>query len=286
MKESSASLETSKLNPPVNSQPDNSTVNNGASSNKDEGPKKPRSLAEIFGNTSDETDLDISLEDDTPDDPNAPLDSIERLMKRQNLTPEQAYGIKVPMKDGAEPLTIGQMKDKLSELVDFEHRVSEFEERRIKQEGDLLRSQAELRGLIEILPKDAIKPEILAKVRARQETVARNEKRQTLEHIPEWRDETRRAKEIEDIVDTLGDYGFDASFLESVVDHRAIKLLNDFTKMRNRIRKSLESVRDPKRLGIRPSGKGAPRKPPVENTSRKNPAPTQGDRLRAFLDKS
>lgn len=286
MPELNASLETSKPNSPANSQPDNSAVNNGAP-NKTEQPNKPRSLADIFGNKSDETNLDISLEDDTPDDPNEPVDSIDRLMKRQKLTPEQAYAIKIPMKDGAEALTIGQLKDRVGELVDFETREMEFEERRIRQEGELLRSQSELRDLLSILPKDAIKPEVLEKLRKRQETTVRNEKRLTIEHIPEWRDEKRRSKEIEGMIDMLGDYGFEPSFLDTVVDHRVVKFLRDTFIIRERIRKSLAEVRDPKRLGVRPSGKGKVGKAPADGSNaRRNHSPTNRDRLMDYLSKS
>jgi hypothetical protein len=289
MTELNASLETSKQNQQPNSQADNAgTVpnKNGAAPNKqDEQGNKPRSLADLFGSKSDESSTEIALDDDTPDDPEAPLDSIERLMKRHKLTAEQAYAIKVPMPNGAEALSIGEIKDKVAELTDFEMRVVQFDERRIKQEGELLKSQSELRELIGILPKDAIKPEVLQKLRERQSETTRQQRQLTLEHIPEWRDEKKRTAEIEGIVEMLSDYGFDESFLQSVVDHRAMKFIRDNYLIRTRIRKSLEQVRDPKKLGKQPSGKGnkAPSKP-SNNPSRRQAAVTQGDKIRDWFN--
>lgn len=286
MNESNASLETSKPNNQANSQPETTTdvvVNKRSANNKqqEQQSNKPRDLADLFADPTDESSTEMYLDDDTPDDPNAPIDSIDRLIKRNKLTPEQAYAIKIPMPNGAEALTIGQLKDKIGELTDFEMRQTEFDERRIKQEGTLLKSQAELRGLLEMLPKDAIKPEVLAKLRERQDSTTRRERQLTLEHIAEWRDEKRRTSDLEGMVEMLSDYGFDESFLESVVDHRAMKFIRDTFLIRSRIKKSLEQVRDPKRLGTRPSGKPnkAAQKPAHQQSNRRSPVPSQGDRI-------
>lgn len=280
MKESNASLETSTQNNQATSQPDKSiTDKNAPTKQQDHQPNKPRDLAALFADPTDESNTEIYLDEDTPDDPNAPLDSLDRLMKRNKLTQEQVYAIKVPMRNGAEALTIGQLKDKAGELTDFEMRVSEFEERRIKQEGNLLKSQAELRSLLEMLPKEAIKPEVLAKLREQQDTTVRRERQLTLEHISEWRDEKRRTSDLEGMVEMLSDYGFDASFLESVVDHRAMKFIRDTFLIRQRIKKSLEQVRDPKRLGARPSGKAAKAAHKPVSSNRRTPAPSQADRI-------
>src|SRR6187551_604723 len=99
MNESNGNLETS----PQTTQPNSKAVDSGTVSetikpprsqrapvNKADGeetPNKPRSLAELFGNSEDESSTEIDLEERVPDDPDAPLDSIERLMKRNKLTP-------------------------------------------------------------------------------------------------------------------------------------------------------------------------------------------------------
>jgi hypothetical protein len=289
MLESNANLETSKPNNTANSQQSTAGAQSvakppqGNQSNTQHEPAKPRTLAELFADKEDESSLEINLDDQTPDDPNAPIDSLDRLMKRNKLTPEQAYAIKIPMPNGAEPLTLGELKDRIGEITDHEMRVTEFEERRIQQEGELLRSQSELRSILGMLPKEAVTPQLMAKVRDTQDATIRREKQLTIQHIPQWRDEKTRTAEIEGMLETLGDYGFDASFLDTVHDHRAVKLLRDFHVMRSRIKKSLESVRDPKKLKARPSGKvGAPAKPNNKGP-RRNQFPTQDQKLAAFF---
>jgi hypothetical protein len=285
MNELNASLETSKQTPQANSQSANNGApdSKGAPNNQTQQPPKPQSLAEMFGDKSDESSLEISLDDDSPDDPNAPLDSIERLKKRNKLTDEQVYKIKVPMPNGAEALSIGELKDKITDLTDFEMRQVEFDERRIKKEGELLKSEGELRDILGMLPKEALDPKVLGKIHERQQSVTRREKALTIEHIPSWSDEKSRNKDLELMQETLGDYGFDESFLHSVIDHRAMKFIRDMCLMRARIRKSIADVRDPQRLNGRPSGKtqkAAIR--PNTNSPRKKMA-TQDDKLRQIF---
>lgn len=136
-----------------------------------------------------------------------------------------------------------------------------------------------MRDILAILPKEALKPEVLNKLRDRQEATVRIEKQRTLEHIPSWREEKARNADIELMQATLADYGFDESFLHSILDHRAIKFVRDMSLMRKRIRDSIASVRDPKRLGKTPSGKtGKGALKPNVQSSRKV-MPTQNDKL-------
>lgn len=294
MNELNANLETSQQTPPDNSA-SRDNQSHGAPSGKpgdkpqaNGEPRKAKSLAELFGDTNDETNTEMVLDEPDVDDPSAPVDSIDRLMKRNGLTAEQAYAIKIPMPNGAEPLTIGELKDKISELSDFELHQTEFDQRRIKQEGELMRVQADIRGLLDLLPKEALKPEVWQKLRAQQSATLNNERRLTAVNIPEWQDDHRRTTEMAGMQEMLADYGFPPSFLEEqVVDHRAIKFLRDSFLIRQRITKALREVRDPQKKGLRPSGKTgkAPAKPGTsQSTRRTGSIPTQRDRIMGYLN--
>lgn len=289
MKESNASLETSKPEIQSNSKTDNnvSPINKGepnktAATNNE--PAKPRTLADLFADKSNQDSLEINVEEQEDDDPNAPVDSIDRLKRRNKLSDEQVYAIKVPMPNGAEPLTIGELKDRIGEVVDLDMRQVEFDERRIKQEGELVKAQTELRGILQMLPKEAITPQVLGKLRDMQEATTAREKQLTVKHIPSWTDEKKRNADIQLMQSRLALYGFDESFLHTVTDHRAIKFIRDHVLMAERIRKSIEQVRDPQKLNGRPSGKTgkAPVKPGA-NTARKT-TPTQNDKLAKIFE--
>lgn len=295
MNQSNASLETSKPTPQANSKPANSADGKvaDAAAPDQQAPAaketaKPRTLAEMFGNPEDPESQEIDLSETEPDDPSKPADTLEKLMKRTKMTAEQAYAIKITLPTTGETLTIGEMKDRVGDLVDFEYRQTEFDERRIAQEGEMLRAQSELKDLLSMLPKDAVKPEVIQAVRNKQDATIKRERGLTLQHIPEWRDEPRRTKEIEGITEMLGEYGFAEGFIASVVDHRALKFMRDAYLIRQRIKKSLADARDPARRGIqRPSGKvGKPAVRPSNQPAarRSRQARTQRDVITDWLN--
>lgn len=244
---------------------------------------KRLSLAELFQDDADGNGESSSVDDDT----SKPPESIEQVVKRLGLKPEQVYAIKVPMPNGAEAVTIGDLKDRVGELVELETRETEFETRRIRQEGDVLRAQTELRDIMAMLPRDQIKPEVVEKIRKRHEAVQTEERRRTLEVIPQWRDDKTRLADITGMIAHLSDYGFDEGFLNTVVDHRALKYMRDMYLRDKRIKAALAKVVTEKpNKSQRPSGKPAKGavKPARENNSRRSVTPTQRDRIMNMFD--
>lgn len=241
---------------------------------------KALSLAELFGDEHPDSENNQDV-----DDPSKPVESIDSLVKRLGVKPEQVYSIKVPMPNGAEPLTIGDLKDRVGELVGLDQRELQFDQRRVKAEGELLRAQTEMRELLATIPKEHIKPEMVDKIRKRHETTMRREREMTLEHIPQWQDEEVRTTELQGIVDMLSDYGFDESFITTVVDHRALKFMRDMFLRDKRIKAALSKVTIPVKKGQRPSSKtGKPAVKPNAQTQRRNVAADQRSRIMAIFN--
>lgn len=274
MQQSNGNLETSTPNQP----PRDSKRSEAASTSKQEmkqndqqqqkAPKgssesdtgddhKPLSLAEMFSkeNPDDPEDHRFSVEE--PDDPSKPADSLDKVAKRLKMKPEDIYAIKIPMPNGAESMTLGDLKDRVGELVDLDTRELEFNQRRVKSEGEVLRAQQELRGLMALIPKQHLSQELVDKVRKNHLATQARERELTLEHIPAWQNEETRSREIQDIVEMFSDYGFDEGFITTIVDHRAMKFARDTMLMRKRIAKALSEVKIPPRKGKTPSGKAA-----------------------------
>jgi hypothetical protein len=248
--------------------------------------EKPLSLAELFKreNPDDPEDTSFSVEDE--DDPTKPVDSVDGLSKRLKIKPEEVYAIKVPMPNGAEPMTLGDLKDRVGELVDLDARELEFTQRRVRGEGEILRAQQELRSLMALIPKDKLTPELINKVRQNHETTQARERQLTLEHIPSWNDEQTRTADIQGMVSMLSDYGFDEGFIATVVDHRALKFLRDTYLMRKRIQKALSEVKIPPRKGNKaPSQKtGKPAQRPVDSQNTRTASKSSSARLMEFLN--
>lgn len=247
------------------------------------------SLAELFAEPEDGETVDgdgnvIAV------DTSKPPESMEELSKRLGFKPEQLYNVKIPLSDGAEPLTIGQLKDRVGELVDLETRETQFEQRRMRSEGELLRAQTEIRELLAMIPKEHIRPEIVNKIRQRHDANMAFERRQTLEHIPEWRDEKRVAQDLQGMTEFLGEYGFDETFISTVHDHRAIKFIRDMYLRDKRIKAALAKVTIPDTKGHRGSAKTkkAAARPSSQqpSTRRDGVAPNQQSRIAALFNKS
>lgn len=248
------------------------------------------SLADLFKEPDEGETMDSDGNIVPVDDPSRPPDSMEALSKRLGLKPEQVYNVKIPLADGAEPMTIGQLKDRVSEVVDLEMRETQFEQRRIASEGELLRSQAEIREILGMIPKEHINPVIVDKIRKRHAANMERERRLTLDHIPEWRDETRAEKDLQGMIDFLGEYGFDEGFMGTVHDHRAVKFIRDMYLRDLRIKKALSQVTTPETKGQRASSKT--KKPAAkpnmqqQSTRRTGAVPDQRARLTALFSKS
>lgn len=248
--------------------------------------EEPRrvSLAELFADDGD----DDADNDSGSEDLSTPPDSMDGLSKRLGFKPEQIYNVKIPLADGAEPMTIGQLKDRVGELVDLETRQTQFEQRRISAEGELLRSQAEIRELLAMVPKEHIKPEVVNKIRIRHEENMKRERAATLEHIPDWRDETKRTEDLQGMISFLGEWGFDGGFMATVSDHRAVKFIRDMYIRDKRIKTALSKVTTPDSKGLRSSSrtKKSAARPNVHQSQRKNVVPDQRSRIAALFNES
>lgn len=257
-------------------------------------PPQSRTLAEIFADDgSDESPPGTA----TADDPTMPPDTLDALVERLGLTHEQVYAIKIGMPEGAEPMTLGAIKDRVSNAVDLEQRELAFDQRRVKAEGELLRGQTELRELLSLLPKGSVSPEIVNKMRERHNVTMKRERELTLEHIPDWQDEERMTKDVDGIAEWLHEeYGFDRSFVTTIVDHRALKFVRDMFLRDQKIKTALAGVETPSTRTQRPSsrqqptrnGNGqAPTNPARSQSAsnRRRGATTERDRIMAVLNK-
>jgi hypothetical protein len=245
-------------------------------------------LAELFKPKEDGEGPNNESEEDT-DDPSKPPDSLEVLSKRLKLKPEQLYDVKIQMPNGAEPVTLGYLKDRVGEVVDLETREMQFDQRRTKAEGELLRSQAEMRDILRMLPKEAVAqlPELVEKVRKRHDAIRAEEQRRTLDVIDDWKDESRRINDMKGMTEFLAEWGFEESFITTIHDHRAMKFTRDMYLRDQKIKKALANVTTPQRKGMRPSAKPSksPSKPAAAPSRKERVAPDQQTRIMNFLNR-
>lgn len=160
-----------------------------------------------------------------------------------DLDLDALYKLEVTLDDGAEPVTIEKLKDSYKERGDFDLKVMEFEEQRTQQANDLVRAKAELQEILQALPANAIKPDVLKRIRDKSERAASEERQRTLDAIPDWKNDEARAADLSAMAEHLQAYGFPVNQLENLVDHRWQRYIRDNMLRERRVREAIAKVK-------------------------------------------
>lgn len=185
---------------------------------------------------------------------------------------DDLYKLEVTTSEGGEPVTVESLKDLHSKQGEIEMSAIEFEERRTSEEQKLLQAQTELREILAALPKGAVKPEVLERIRTKHAEQAAIEQQRTLEVIPAWSDDKTREQEIIGMTQHLSAYGYPVNYLASVVDHKQMKYIRDNWQREQRIKIALASVKAGKPISTtrQKPGNKAPSKKPLAGVKRGN----------------
>ncbi len=175
------------------------------------------------------------------DNENAKPVKFNDLAGANDLELDDLYKLTVTLDDGKE-MSIEALKDLGHTQDELALREVEWAEKKAEQEQKLTRAQNELAELAQALPEGSINPDVLAKIRGRNEERVVQERQRTLEAIPEWADEQTRTKDLVGMVDYLEGFGFPKDHLANVVDHRMFKLIRDGYQREQRIKAALAKV--------------------------------------------
>ena len=233
-----------------------------------------KALAELLA-----ADADQDNEGDSPggdegkssgsEEKTKPVKRFNDLAGATGLDLDALYKLEVSLSEGGDPVTIEQLKDTYAQREDLSLRELEFEERKTQQESELLRATAELQEILQALPANAVKKDVLDKIRAKSEKTAQLERQRTLEAIPEWKDEAKRADELSAMTQHLGQYGIAPNYLNQVMDHRHFKYIRDNMLRERRVREAIAKVRSGKPEGgkpPKPQGKAPAKRTAVKQT--------------------
>lgn len=157
------------------------------------------------------------------------------------------YALLVPSKrDGAEPYTIGKLKDLAEEHDDFVIARLDHEQKTREQQSQYLRAMQELADIFSTLPPEAVKPEAREKLRATRENAMTRERQLVLDSIPEWKDQSVRTQELEAMEEHLRDAGYPAGYLGGIYDHRTLRYIRSNMLRERAIADALEKVKERK----------------------------------------
>lgn len=224
----------------------------------DQGGKKP--AAE---NKPSATDILKGAEDDIAGDgkkgkkagDGKPPKTLKDAAERLGISGEDVFKltVSIPVGDGAETRTLGEIKDVFAKTADLESRELAFDERRAKEENEFLRAKQEMQQILTSLPKGTLTKEMLAKVAKRAEDYRKAEGERLLEAVPDWSDDEAKATDYTGMAEHLGEYGFTRSFLDNVADHRMLKYMRDNWKRLTAVRAALKNVKEDKPGARKPS---------------------------------
>jgi hypothetical protein len=175
---------------------------------------------------------DLGVDPPGPAEGDNPTTLAEAAVKL-GLTIEELYDLDVPLRDGAEPIKLGAMKDKIQEAEGLDDLRVELDDRRSTFENDMLRARQELARVVELLP--TVPPALIEQAQKAHLDHTERERVALLTIKPEWRDASVFAIAKDAMLEVCAPYGFSRGDLDLVIDHRLTKLLHDFAQLRQRV---------------------------------------------------
>lgn len=224
-----------------------SSENSAGAESTAEIPSGMRALGELLAadEPSEETEETAGAEKAKPDgsQEKAKPTKFNDLAGTLGMELDALYKLEIASSEDGEPVTIEALKDLHANTSDFELSKLEFEEQRTQKEQELMRAQAELNEILSVLPKGSVKPEVLERIRAKNEAALKIEREKTLDVIPAWKDSEQRKSDIAGMAEHLQAYGFPVNYLTTVANHMQLKYIRDNWQREQRMRKALEKVR-------------------------------------------
>lgn len=192
-------------------------------------------------------ELDEEDEDGRPLKKQPKAKSILELADEHQLKHKDMYELTVPIEEGEAPMSIGQMKDRIKEVRNFEFERDDFADYRESAMNEIVESRTQIDGVIQSL-KNVVEPEQLARAFADQiqrynGQVARA-KEQIREYFPEWDDPEKKSADRKKLKAALASYGFSEHEVDNVVDARLIRFAMQAIRLRERYDRAKESMRE------------------------------------------
>lgn len=162
----------------------------------------------------------------------APEDDSEQEETDESPGPEVDYKLEVPLTNG-ERVTVGQLKDAYQAQQKTQLEMVERENALMAKQRDV----DELAHLVQNLP-----PELKQRVAAQQEQYLKQEHQRMLDAIPAFKDPDTFKQARDDIFKLAEEYQV-IDIIGNVTDHRIVKMLHDYAKLRAGIRNTTENVK-------------------------------------------
>ena len=216
---------------------------------KDESLKESSVDDEIASLEADETDPEADQEQDQEQDQETePVETLDAksLAEKLDVTVEEIYSMKFPYGENGDAITLGELKDAGIRARTIDEEVETLADQRNSFTNDQMKSRSELQNIVSMLP-DGIPPELVQAANFQRQQAVQRERVSLLETLPDWQDSAVEEIARGAISDNLKQYGFQQIEIDNMLDHRLVKLMHDFTRMRQKIVKPAAEVQKMKK---------------------------------------
>jgi hypothetical protein len=134
------------------------------------------------------------------------------------------YDQVIPMPEGAEPVTIGQLKDYYQGKVDFDQQRETWEANRVELDGKHIIAKQGLMDLANLVGQ--VNPQVLAHLQQQQQATRQTEAAALLEVFPEWADAEVKRAATPKLKAVAAQLGFSEAEFAHIADHRQIRALH------------------------------------------------------------
>jgi hypothetical protein len=161
------------------------------------------------------------------------------------VDPQELYSLSVPLGDDSDdqPLTIGEMKDRIKEVRDFDRRRDDFEDYRDQSLNEVANARQQIEGVLsritQVIPPDQLASAFSDYQYSHEQQVSAS-RLQLREWFPEWDDVQVKTRDREKLDSFLGSYGFSRYEIDNLVDARlvrfsmhAMKLMERYERLKN-----------------------------------------------------
>lgn len=209
--------------------------------------------------TDGHVDLDqldaILAGEDEPETAQEAEPEVEETQEQEAAEPDEEtqsesidYTAEIPMPDGGDAISLGDLKDR---YVEYQRKEASF----IERENELMRQRDVLSSAMQS-GKVEMTPELQQQMAEQQQQHLAREHEAMLAALPEMADKTGFSKVRESVQRVFEQYGA-ASEVDKIIDHRLIKMAYDLDRYQQREKQAAEMKPVPK--AKKPIGQGKPK---------------------------
>ncbi|MFV2089021.1 MAG: hypothetical protein ACC642_00030 [Pseudomonadales bacterium] len=193
------------------------------------------------------------------------IESFSAVAEKLGVDVAKLYEMQVPMPDGAESLTLSELKDRSVEYERSQVEQVEWTDKRTRDIEELAQAREQLATLVAMIPANLRTPQLLQAAQSEQARVRQQQSVALANRIPEWKDEATRLADKALIAKYVEPFGFTPEELGQVYDARLFALLRHVSKRDEQMKALLDTMR------------GKRKRNPAKRTSNK-PAGTESKR--------